>query len=211
MMYRFSANHHVVGYALVFCCRRHPNTNYLHLMNMVCDNLQLYFQQERFTSRSSSEIYEPVLTGILEHPDIPEKQLEAQRLHTGSEPEGTLCTGPISYTDTVQLPFSLCQLESEDFCPPAETFVYNNTLYVLRDNMDRRDFTGFLAENEKKIFADVFREHFVTCGISLTFFSLTIFPRQSASAGKPCVSAGSFLPIPSPFINLKTRLSIISF
>ncbi len=199
MMYRFSANHHVVGYALVFCCRRHPNTNYLHLMNMVCDNLQLYFQQERFTSRSSSEIYEPVLTGILEHPDIPEKQLEAQ---LGYIPDlnlkGRFVLARISYTDTVQLPFSFVSWNLRTSLPQLKPFVYNNTLYVLRDNMDRRDFTGFLAENEKKIFADVFREHFVTCGISLTFFSLKDLP-TAVSQCREALRIGRILsPDPRP-------------
>ena len=32
MMYRFKANQHIVGYALIFCCTRHPNTNYLDLI-----------------------------------------------------------------------------------------------------------------------------------------------------------------------------------
>ena len=65
MMYRFKANNHTVGYALIFHCAVHPRTNYLYLMNIVTENLQLFFQQKRFTNRSSSEIYEPVFHDIL--------------------------------------------------------------------------------------------------------------------------------------------------
>ena len=47
-------------------------------MNIVTENLQLFFQQKRFTNRSSSEIYEPVFHDILEHPEIPQQQIEDQ-------------------------------------------------------------------------------------------------------------------------------------
>ena len=181
MMYRFCANHHVVGYALVFRCRRHPNTNYLHLMNMVCENLQLYFQQERFTSRSSSEIYEPILTGILEHPDIPEKQLEAQLGYIADlNLKGRFVLARVSYPDTVQLPFSFVSWNLRTSLPQLKPFVYNNALYVLRDNTPQKDFTCFLTENEKKIFSDIFRDQTVTCGVSLTFFSLTDLPTAAS-------------------------------
>ena len=68
MMYRFTASRHTVGYALVFRCSMHPKTNYLDLMNIISGNLSLYFQQERFRTRSSSEIYESLFTEILENP-----------------------------------------------------------------------------------------------------------------------------------------------
>lgn len=68
MMYRFTASNHTVGYALVFKCSVHPKTNYLDLMNVVSKNLSLYFQQERFRNRSSSEFYESLLAEIMDHP-----------------------------------------------------------------------------------------------------------------------------------------------
>lgn len=39
MVYRFRANNHTVGYAIVFKCTLHPKTNYLYMMNTVSNTL----------------------------------------------------------------------------------------------------------------------------------------------------------------------------
>ena len=174
MMYRFTSNHNTVGYALVLRCSTHPRTNYLYLMNMVYENLQLYFQQERFSTRSSSEIYEAVLTDILEHPEIPRQQLMDQvRYIPNLSPEGRFVLAKVTYTGTTELPHSFVSWNLRNSIPGLKPFSSQNSLYILRDNTNAEDCTQFLNEDEEKIFLENFRNHTFTCGVSQTFFSLS--------------------------------------
>ena len=174
MMYRFTSNHNTVGYALVLRCSTHPRTNYLYLMNMVYENLQLYFQQERFSTRSSSEIYEAVLTDILEHPEIPRQQLMDQvRYIPNLSPEGRFVLAKVTYTGTTELPHSFVSWNLRNSIPGLKPFSSQNSLYILRDNTNAEDCTQFLNEDEEKIFLENLRNHTFTCGVSQTFFSLS--------------------------------------
>ena len=131
MMYRFKANNHTVGYALIFHCAIHPRTNYLYLMNIVTENLQLFFQQKRFTNRSSSEIYEPVFHDILEHSEIPQQQIEDQ---LGYIPDltmsGRFMLAVIRYNGEQELPFSFVSWNLRTSIPQLKPFVYQNTLWL---------------------------------------------------------------------------------
>ncbi len=174
MMYKFTANHNTVGYALVLRCSTHPKTNYLYLMNMVCENLQLFFQQERFSTRSSSEIYEAVLTDILEHPEIPRQQLLDQVDYIPNlKPDGRFMLARVSYTGTTDLPYSFVSWNLRNSIPGLMPFVCHNSLYILKDNTKSEDCARFLSEAEENIFRENFRNHTFTCGISQTFFSLS--------------------------------------
>ncbi|MCU6761693.1 Sugar diacid utilization regulator [uncultured Roseburia sp.] len=193
MMYRFKANQHIVGYALIFCCTRHPNTNYLDLMDTVCENLELYFHQDRFTSRSSSEIYEPILTEILEHPELPAKQLQDQIRHIPDlNLNGNFVLSKLAYSEIHKLPFSFVSWNLRTSIPSLKPFVYQNFLYILRDNSRQEDCTCFLTDKEQKIFDEIFSGHLLTCGISQTFFSLADLPLAAAQC-REAVLLGSRL------------------
>lgn len=173
MMYRFTTNNHTVGYALIFRCQAHPKTNYLYLMSMISDNLQLFFQQERFTNRSSSEIYESVFTDILEHPDVSRKQYEDQvsyipDLHI----DGRFILACVSYTDQTELPFSFVCWNLRNSIPQLMPFIYRNNLYILRNNTGNENYNCFLTPQEEEIFCKNFQRQPFVCGISNTFFSL---------------------------------------
>ncbi len=177
MMYRYTANNHTVGYAIVFRCRVHPKTNYLYLMNMISENLQLYFQQERFVSRSSSEIYESVFTEILEHPDVPKRQYEDQISYIPNlQMDGRFLLARVSYTNQAELPFSFVCWNLKNAIPQLSPFNYRNNLYILKNNTNAEDYACFLTDEEEAIFCKNFRGHSFTCGISSTFFSLMDLP-----------------------------------
>lgn len=177
MMYRFKANNHTVGYALIFRCAVHPKTNYLYLMNMVAENLQLFFQQKRFTSRASSEIYEPVFTDILEHPDAPQQQYEDQLSYIPDlSMNGRFMLAIIRYTGEQELPFSFVSWNLRTSIPQLKPFVYQNTLYLLKNNSENENYATFLTPEEKTIFQKNFRNRYFECGISNTFFSLMDLP-----------------------------------
>lgn len=183
MMYRFKANNHTVGYALIFRCAVHPKTNYLYLMNMVAENLQLFFQQKRFTSRASSEIYEPVFTDILEHPDAPHQQYEDQLSYIPDlSMNGRFMLAVIRYTGEQELPFSFVSWNLRTSIPQLKPFVYQNTLYLLKNNSENEDYATFLTVEEKNIFQKNFRNRYFECGISNTFFSLMDLPTAVAQA-----------------------------
>lgn len=183
MMYRFKANNHTVGYALIFHCAVHPRTNYLYLMNIVTENLQLFFQQKRFTNRSSSEIYEPVFHDILEHPEIPQQQIEDQ---LGYIPDltmsGRFMLAVIRYNGEQELPFSFVSWNLRTSIPQLKPFVYQNTLYILKNNSENESYATFLAPEEQTIFRKNFRNRQFECGISNTFFSLMDLPTAAAQA-----------------------------
>ena len=152
MMYRFKANNHTVGYALIFHCAVHPRTNYLYLMNIVTENLQLFFQQKRFTNRSSSEIYEPVFHDILEHPEIPQQQIEDQ---LGYIPDltmsGRFMLAVIRYNGEQELPFSFVSWNLRTSIPQLKPFVYQNTLYILKNNSENESLALGTSEEETPV------------------------------------------------------------
>lgn len=185
MMYRYTANNHTVGYALVFRCRVHPKTNYLYLMNMISENLKLYFQQERFVTRSSSEIYESVFTEILEHPDAPRRQYEDQISYVPDlQIDGRFLLARVSYTNQAELPFSFVCWNLKNSIPQLKPFIYRNNLYVLKNNTDAENYTCFLTPEEETVFCKNFREHAFICGISSTFFSLMDLPTAASQCAE---------------------------
>ena len=200
MMYRFKANNHTVGYALIFHCAVHPRTNYLYLMNIVTENLQLFFQQKRFTNRSSSEIYEPVFHDILEHPEIPQQQIEDQ---LGYIPDltmsGRFMLAVIRYNGEQELPFSFVSWNLRTSIPQLKPFVYQNTLYILKNNSENESYATFLAPEEQTIFRKNFRNRQFECGISNTFFSLMDLPTAAAQAREALAlgTSGEEAPAPS--------------
>ncbi|MCI6537116.1 MAG: helix-turn-helix domain-containing protein [Lachnospiraceae bacterium] len=189
MMYRFKANGHTVGYALIFHCAVHPRTNYLYLMNIVSENLQLFFQQKRFTSRSSSDIYESVFHAILEHPDAPQQQYEDQLSYIPDLPmKGRFMLAVIRYNDEQELPFSFVSWNLRTSIPQLKPFVYQNTLYILKNNSENESYATFLTQEEQTIFRKNFRNRQFECGISNTFFSLMDLPTAAAQAREALAS-----------------------
>lgn len=186
MMYRFTANGHTVGYALIFRCSVHPKTNYLYLMNTVSENLKLYFQQERFSSRSSSEMYESLLTEILEHPEVSPKQYEDQISYIpGLEMEGHFLLARIDYKNQSELPFSFVCWSLRNSLPEMKPFIYKNSLYILKTGYSEKGSTCFPDMQETELLNRIFRGNVFDCGISNTFFSLMNLPiaiRQCAQA-----------------------------
>lgn len=177
MMYRFLANNHVVGYALIFRNRMHPKTNYLYLMNMVADNLNLYFQQKRYSSRSSSEIYESILTEILENPTASEEQFKDQLSYVpGLSMNGAFMLARLTYTNISDLPHSFLCWNLRNSLASVKPFVYDNQVYVLKINSISENFNYFLTLEEETIFRDIFKNHEFVCAISNTFFSLMDLP-----------------------------------
>lgn len=177
MMYRFTANNHIVGYALVFRCSMHPKTNYLDLMNIISENLKLYFQQERFRCRSSSEIYESLFTEILEHPDASSKQYEDQvSFIPGLTIEGRFQLARISYEEQTEMPYSFVSWNLRNATPRWKPFVYQNALYVLCINNSRDELGVFLSPDQENLFRRSLNGVAFTCGISNTFFSLMDLP-----------------------------------
>lgn len=177
MMYRFTASSHTVGYALVFRCSMHPKTNYLDLMNIISGNLSLYFHQERFRTRSSSEIYESLFTEILENPTASCKQYEDQvSFIPGLNMEGYFRLARISCEDPSDIPCSFISWNLRNASPIWKPFVYQKALYVLRINNESDKLGNFLASEQETLFRASLSGISFTCGISNTFFTLMDLP-----------------------------------
>ena len=173
MMYRFQANNHTVGYAIVFKCTLHPKTNYLYMMNTVSKNLKLYFQQERFKNRTSSEFYESLLAEILENQNADPEQYESRVSYVpGLSMEGRYLLARVEYDRQEDLPYSFVCWNLRNVIPELKPFVYQNTLYVLRLISQEADYTKILNPEEMELFRKSFRDVPFQCGISHTFFSL---------------------------------------
>lgn len=186
MMYRFYSNDHIVGYALIFQCNVHPKTNFLYLMNLVAENIRLYFQQERYSSRSSSDMCESLLPEIMEHPETPEKQYADQISYIpGLEMKGHFLLAHVDYNNRSELPFSFVCWSLRNSIPDLKPFVYRNILYVLRMLAEEDNFDCFLSPDEEEIFKRSFRGCISVCGISGTFFTLLDLPM----AAKQCQEA----------------------
>ena len=177
MMYRFTVNNHIVGYALIFRNRVHPKTNYLYLMNMVAENLELFFQQERYTSHSFLENYEVFLIELLENPTIPQKQLEDQLSYIpGLTMEGYFVLAQLTYTNVSELPLSFLSWNLRNSFPSIRPFVYENQIYMLKLNIDTAPGRHFFTQEEETLFRNLLKNHDFTCTISNKFFSLMDLP-----------------------------------
>ena len=177
MMYRFTVNNHVVGYALIFRNRVHPKTNYLYLMNMVVENLELFFQQERYTSHSFLENYEVFLIELLNNPTIPQKQFEDQISYIpGLTMEGCFTLAQLTYSNTSELPLSFLSWSLRNSFPSIRPFVYENQIYMLKLNVSNTPGHHFFTEEEETLFRNILKNHDFTCTISNTFFSLMELP-----------------------------------
>lgn len=173
MMYRFYSNNHEVGYMLVFRCSVHPKTNYLYLMNAVADNLQLYFQQERYQNRSTSDMYESFLSEIMEHPDLEDKQYQDQISYIpGLSMNGYFLLAKVEYNNQIELPYTFACWNIRNSISQLRPFICQNSMYVLRILSDGKDFSTFLNTEEEQLFLKCFHGQPITCGISGAFFSL---------------------------------------
>ena len=177
MMYRFKANNHTVGYALIFRNKVHPKTNYLYLMNMVAENLELYFQQQRYTTRASSEIYESIFTDILDNPTASRRQVEDQlTFANGLSMEGRFMLARLSYTKPSELPYSFISWNLRNSFPALKPFVHNNTLYIVKICTEKDSISAFLTPDEETQFRKNFKGQNFFCAVSNMFFSLMELP-----------------------------------
>lgn len=177
MMYRFQNNGHTVGYALVLRNKVHPKTNYLDLMNVVVENLNLYFQQKRFTDRSSSEIYESIFGEILSNSLSSRQQIEDQLTFvSGFSIEGRFMLAQLTYTNHSELPFSFVSWNIRNSFPSLKPFVYDNKMYILKVCTDQDSLSTFITTEEEGIFRRCFRSQNFLCSVSNMFFTLMELP-----------------------------------
>lgn len=186
MMYRFIANNHTVGYAIVFRCKLHPKTNYLYVMNTIYHNLNLYFQQERYRNWSTSEIYETVLAEIMENPHTSRRLYEDKLNYVqGMSLKGRFMLAKLSYQNKKDLPHSFVCWNLRNAIPKLKPFVSQGELYILAINTDEAQFDQFLSEEQKGIFNQNFRGFSYVCGVSQPFYDLM----DLADAAKQCEEA----------------------
>ena len=177
MMYRFTVNNHIAGYTLIFRNRVHPKTNYLYLMNMVAENLELFFQQERYTSHSFLENYEVFLIELLENPMMPQKQFEDQLSYIpGLTMEGHFTLAQLTYMNVSELPLSFLSWNLRNSFPSIRPFVYENRIYMLKLNVGTAPDRRFFTPEEEILFRNLLKNHDFTCTISNTFFTLMDLP-----------------------------------
>jgi hypothetical protein len=177
MMYRFTANNHTVGYAIVFKCAVRPKTNYLYLMNTISENLSLYFQQERFKNRVSSEFYEPLMAEIMGDPNAqPEKYASRVESVAGLHMNARYLLAKVSYEDQTDMPYSFVCWNLSNAILTLKPFIYQNELYILRVRGEKENYATFLSETEEEEFRRCFRNVEFQCGISNTFFSILDLP-----------------------------------
>lgn len=198
MMYRFMSNNQVAGYALIFQNRIHPKTNYLYLMNMVAENLELFFQQKRYMNRFSLENYELLLTDIIENPGISQTQFADQLTFIpGLTMNDCFMLAKITYTNMSELPYSFLSWNLRNSFSSLKPFVYENQLYILKTNVKLDRNHHFFNQEEEVTFRNLFRNHDFTCGISNVFFTLMDLPiavKQSNEVFKLApTSTNSFL------------------
>ena len=95
---------------------------------------------------------------------------------------GRFMLAVIHYPDEQELPFSFVSWNLRTSIPQLKPFVYQNTLYILKNNSENESFATFLTPEEKTIFQKNFRNRYFECGISNTFFSLMDLPPAAAQA-----------------------------
>ena len=204
--YRFITGGRTVGYALAFHCLSHPTNGYLYLMNMISDKLALYFEQQRKNENTARESYETFLAGILENPDMTERQMNEQAGHIqGLQTEGRFMLAQLQYESIDDLSYSFISWSLRNSMPQFMPFVYRNSFYVLKDctagagaeaanAAQEKAGSGaagavisneFLTEREKPLFFKCFRNIDYECGVSSMFFSL----RNLRSAAAQCREA----------------------
>lgn len=177
MMYRFTVNNNIAGYALIFRNRVHPKTNYLYLMNMVAENLELFFQQERYTSRSFMENYEVFLIELLENQTRPQKQLEDQVSYIpGLAMEGYFTLAQLTYHNISELPLSFLNWNLRNSFSSVRPFIYKNQIFMLKTNADNDLVHRFFTPEEEALFRNLLKNHAFTCTVSNPFFSLMDLP-----------------------------------
>ncbi len=204
--YRFITGGRTVGYALAFHCLSHPTNGYLYLMNMISDKLALYFEQQRKNENTARESYETFLAGILENPDMTERQMNEQAGHIqGLQTEGRFMLAQLQYESIDDLSYSFISWSLRNSMPQFMPFVYRNSFYVLKDctagagaeaknAAQEKAGSGaegavipneFLTEREKPLFFKCFRNIDYECGVSSMFFSL----RNLRTAAAQCREA----------------------
>lgn len=195
MMYRFMSNNHVVGYALIFQNRIHPKTNYLYLMNMVAENLELFFRQKRFTDYPAFENYQLLLTEIIDNPTISQNQFEDQLTYiAGLNMNDCFLLAQLCYDNVSALPHSFLSWNLRNSFSTLKPFIYKNQLYILKTNVNLNAEKQFLTTEEETAFRELFKNHVFSCGISNIFFSLMDLPsavRQCSETLKQKHSAGN--------------------
>ena len=142
-------------------------------MNMVAENLNLYFQQQRFRSRMSSEMYESILTEILDNPSIDKQQFIDQLSFVPDlKMDGYFLLARLNYDNSAELPYSFVSWSIRNTLPFLKPFIYDNSLYILKTCSESNAFQPFLTDGEKKSFKKIFKSGNFTCTISNLFFSL---------------------------------------
>lgn len=177
MMYRFMNNCQVAGYALIFQNRIHPKTNYLYLMNMVAENLELFFQQKRYMNPFSSENYELLLAEIIDNPSTPQSQFEDQLTYvSGLSMNDCFLLMKITYDNISDLPYSFVSWNLRNSFTSLKPFIYENQLYILRTDVNLDKSKAFFLPEEEVLFRSLFKSHAFSCGVSNLFFSLMDLP-----------------------------------
>ena len=112
---------------------------------------------------------------------------------------GRFMLAVIRYNGEQELPFSFVSWNLRTSIPQLKPFVYQNTLYILKNNSENESYATFLAPEEQTIFRKNFRNRQFECGISNTFFSLMDLPTAAAQAREALAlgTSGEEAPAPS--------------
>ncbi|MDO5408892.1 MAG: helix-turn-helix domain-containing protein [Lachnospiraceae bacterium] len=174
MMYRYTADKSTVGYSLSFCCPEHPDRGYLHLMDTFNENLNLFFHQAPFTSQISSDSCEAFLVYLMEHPKLSAEKLKSRLLAIpGLSLNGSYLLAQIRFSEETHASWSFIWWNLKNRLPRFRPFLYQEILYLLKDNSAAANPAIFLSDDEKNAFYESFSGYPLQCAVSQVFFSLT--------------------------------------
>lgn len=172
MMYQFKTRGKVAGYVIVFRCEVHPKTNFLYAMNLIANNLALYFQQER-KQNASADVYETILTEILETDRLNIKAFEDKLSYIHGLPvEGRFLLAHVDYENEKEMPYYFVCWSLRSSFNNLKPFVFRDHLYMLRVLPDGYESEQIFTPEEEYLFKSGFRGFPYICGVSQMFFSL---------------------------------------
>ncbi len=192
MCYSLTDSNRLYGYALIFCCNNHPSVSYQYLMDMVIDNLMLYFQQSSSYSHRITEQYELILANIMENPDFSLHKLNSLLSETDALTfDGNFILARVYFENSDNISLSFVSWNIKTTFPALMPFISNEKLYILYSAQSEKDVLNTFVPDEKlSQFVYSFSSRLKHCTISKPFFTLDML----TDAARQCELAHDYLP-----------------
>lgn len=171
--YKLKSGKHTYAYFAIFLKQKHLPKGYFEILQLILDNLSLYFKRSLSEQQYGDFAYENLLLRLLQAPDIPAEQLENQLKFIKELPlRSNFCLAVITLNEEEHIPCQLVARECTGVLKNTKSIVYQDSILLLKQKEGLCCEEPFFEPKEEAALTQVMKPYDYIMGISREFYYL---------------------------------------